>query len=204
MESGGDLTHYTLPSGQKMPSVGFGCWKIPKDKTADQVYGAIKAGYRLIDEAACYGNEVQAGEGIKRAIDEGIVTREELFITSKLWMTYHRPENVPLACERSLKDFGLEYFDLYLIHWPTPTKFIPFEERYPPGITFDPTAEKPIMIPDPVPLRSTWEAMEKLVDAGKVKNIGVSNFKCETVRDLIAYARVKPANLQVELHPYLC
>lgn len=139
-----------------MPSVGFGCWKIPKDQTADQVYNAIKAGYRCIDEAACYGNEVECGQGIKRAIDDGVVTRKDLFITSKLWNQYHRPENVPLACQKSLDDFGLEYFDLYLIHFPVSLKFVPFDVRYPPGLTHDPTAAKPVMIEDPVPARDTW------------------------------------------------
>jgi len=82
-------------------------------------------------------------------------------------------------------------------------KFVPFEVRYPPGITNDPTIAKPVMIPDAVPLRDTWGAMEKLVDAGKVKNLGVSNMNTQLVRDLLSYAKHKPANLQVELHPYL-
>ena len=80
-----DLKHFTLHSGSKMPSIGYGCWKVPNDKIADVVYESIKAGYRLFDEAQGYGNEVECGQGLKRAMDEGIVKREELFITSKLW-----------------------------------------------------------------------------------------------------------------------
>jgi len=84
------------------------------------------------------------------------VTRADLFITSKVWNQYHRPEHVPLACQKSLDDFGLEYFDLYLIHWPVSLKFVPFETRYPPGMVHDPSAEKPVMIEDPVPYKDTW------------------------------------------------
>lgn len=91
-----------------MPVVGFGCWKIGKDVCADSVYNAIKAGYRTLDEACDYGNEKEAGEGIKRAIDEGIVKREDLFVTSKLWNTYHRKEHVKAACVKSLEDLGLK------------------------------------------------------------------------------------------------
>merc|ERR1711935_762304 len=99
MESGGnDLKHFTLPSGDKIPSVGYGTWKVPKDVLPDCVYNAIKMGYRCIDEAAAYGNEKEAGQGIKKALDEGICKREDLFITSKLWNTYHAPEHVEAAC----------------------------------------------------------------------------------------------------------
>jgi len=186
-----------------MPTVGYGTWKSPKDQLPTCTYEAIKMGYRLIDEAAAYGNEKECGEGVKRAIDEGIVTRADLFITSKLWNTYHRPENVEAACRKSLEDFGLEYFDLYIIHFPMSLKFVPFDVRYPPGMTYDPTIEKPIMIEDPVPYQDTWQALEKLVDAGLVKNIGCSNIGCQMLRDVLSYAKHKPANLQVEIHPYL-
>lgn len=90
--------NFILPSGQKMPAVGYGCWKLTKEKTADFIYLAIKLGYRHIDEAAIYANEVECGQGIKRAIDEGIVKREDLFITTKLWCTHKKAEHVKLAC----------------------------------------------------------------------------------------------------------
>ena len=110
-----------------MPSIGLGTWKIPKENCKDTVYEAIKAGYRLIDCACDYGNEVQVGEGIKKAIDEKIITREELFVTSKLWNTYHRKEHVKPAFLKTMKDLGLDYLDLYLVHFPIALKFVPFE-----------------------------------------------------------------------------
>ena len=105
-------------SQSKMLKVGFGLWKIPQDICADAVYEAIKAGYRHLDSACDYGNEVQVGQGIKRAIEEGICAREDLWITSKLWNTYHAKEHVQQAIERSLADLQLDYLDLYLIHFP--------------------------------------------------------------------------------------
>jgi len=114
-----------------MPSVGFGIWQIPRPQTADCVYEAIKAGYRCIDSAPIYLNEIEAGQGIKRAIDEGIVKREDLFITTKLWNAFHRPQHVRQACQKSLTDLGLDYVDLFLIHFPCAIKYIPIEERYP-------------------------------------------------------------------------
>ncbi|KAF9435739.1 NAD(P)H-dependent D-xylose reductase (XR) [Entomortierella beljakovae] len=183
------------PGGYKMPLLGFGTWKVPKDVTAETVYKVIESGYRLLDCACDYGNEVQVGQGIKKAIDAGIVTREELFVTSKLWNTYHHKEHVPLAFARTLKDLGLDYIDLYLIHFPISLKFVPFEERYPP--------EWGNMEQDPVPIHETWGAMEDLVHSGKVRNIGVSNFTAVLLMDLLSYAKVKPAVLHVEIHPYL-
>lgn len=133
-----------------MPCVGYGCWKVPKDVLPECAYQAIKAGYRLFDEACDYGNEKECGQGIKRAIDEGLVKREDLWITSKLWNTYHRKEHVKAACKKSLEDLGLEYLDLYLIHFPIPLKFVPFETRYPPEWSHDPNGENPKMEEDNV------------------------------------------------------
>ncbi|KAF9185523.1 NAD(P)H-dependent D-xylose reductase (XR) [Haplosporangium sp. Z 767] len=183
------------PSGSKMPLLGFGTWKVPKDSTADIVYKAIASGYRLLDCACDYGNEVQVGEGIKKAIADGLVTREELFVTSKLWNTYHHKEHVALGFNRTLSDLGLDYIDLYLIHFPISLKFVPFEERYPP--------EWGNNEQDPVPIHETWAEMEKLVQSGKTKNIGVSNFPAILLMDLLSYAKVKPAVLHIEVHPYL-
>ena len=111
-------TNLVLSSGDKMPQVGLGVWKMPQDICADAVYTAIKNGYRLIDSACDYGNEDKTGAGIKRALDEGICTREDLFITSKLWNTFHRPEHVKTGCLKTMKDLGVDYLDLYLIHFP--------------------------------------------------------------------------------------
>ena len=162
-------------SQSKMPKVGFGLWKIPQDICADAVYEAIKAGYRHLDSACDYGNEVQVGQGIKRAIDEGLCTREDLWITSKLWNTYHAKEHVQQAIERSLSDLQLEYLDLYLIHFPIAQPFVAFDDRYPPEWITDPSAENPKMELAPVPLFETWQAMEALVEKGLTKEIGVCN-----------------------------
>ena len=101
-----------------MPAVGLGLWKIPNEVCDQVVYDAIKVGYRCLDAASDYGNEKETGKGIKRAIDEGIVKRDQLWVTSKLWNTYHRKEHVKAACLKTLSDLGLEYLDLYLIHFP--------------------------------------------------------------------------------------
>lgn len=190
-------------SQSKMPKVGFGLWKIPQDICADAVYEAIKAGYRHLDSACDYGNEVQVGEGIKRAIDEGICTREDLWITSKLWNTYHAKEHVQQAIERSLSDLKLDYLDLYLIHFPIAQPFVAFDDRYPPEWITDPSAANPKMELAPVPLFETWHAMESLVEKGLTKEIGVCNYNTGLLNDLMAYAKIKPAMLQVESHPYL-
>tara|TARA_R110001632_G_scaffold41444_1_gene104168 strand:- start:66793 stop:67758 length:966 start_codon:yes stop_codon:yes gene_type:complete len=190
-------------SQSKMPKVGFGLWKIPQDICADAVYEAIKAGYRHLDSACDYGNEVQVGQGIKRAIEEGICAREDLWITSKLWNTYHAKEHVQQAIERSLADLQLDYLDLYLIHFPIAQPFVAFDDRYPPEWITDPSAENPKMELAPVPLYQTWQAMEALVEKGLTKEIGVCNYNTGLLNDLMAYAKIKPAMLQVESHPYL-
>lgn len=122
----------TLRTGRVMPKLGLGLWKVPKDVCPDTVYNAIKNGYRLLDGAADYGNEAEVGQGIKRAIDDGVVTRADLFITTKLWNTNHRPEHVKQACQKSMSDLGIDYIDLYLIHFPIHLMFVPIDERYPP------------------------------------------------------------------------
>mmetsp|Transcript_12219 Transcript_12219/g.16897 ORF Transcript_12219/g.16897 Transcript_12219/m.16897 type:complete len:186 (-) Transcript_12219:476-1033(-) len=184
-------------SGDKMPAVGLGCWKIPNDVCADIVYQAIKNGYRLLDGACDYGNEVEVGQGLKRAIDEGIVKREDVFVTSKLWNTFHRKEHVKEACLKTLKDLGLEYLDLYLIHFPIALKYVPIEERYPPEWMYsDEKNPKPVMTEDVgVSYRETYEAMQELVNDGLVRNIGCSNMGVAMLREVLCYAKVKPAVL---------
>lgn len=189
--------------GDNLPAVGFGLWKIDKPDTANLVHAAVEAGYRHLDSAADYGNEKEAGEGIKSALAAGLCQREELWVTSKLWNTYHRPENVRAACEKTLSDLGLDYLDLYLIHFPIALKFVDFDVRYPPEWFFDPDAEAPRMEIDPVPLHQTWAAMEDLKESGLVKHIGVCNYNSALLHDLMAYAKQKPEVLQVEAHPYL-
>ncbi len=190
-------------SRQEKPEIGLGLWKIPNPECADIVYNAIKLGYRHIDSASDYGNEVEAGQGIARAIADGLCTREELWITSKLWNTYHSEEHVRPAVEKSLSDLGIEYLDSYLIHFPIAQPYVPFETRYPPEWIFDPEASEPVMKTAPVPLYETWRAMESLVEAGLTRHIGVCNYNSGLLNDLMSYATIKPAELQIESHPYL-
>lgn len=191
------MTNYDIPQ------IGLGLWKIDNSQCADVVYNAIKIGYRLLDSACDYGNEREVGQGIKRAIEDGLCTRENLWITSKLWNTYHQKEHVQLALEKTLEDLGVDYLDSYLIHFPIAQPFVPFETRYPPEWIFDPEASVPVMETAPVPLFETWQAMEALVEKGLVKNIGVCNYSSGLLNDLMSYAKIKPSELQIESHPYL-
>jgi len=187
---------FALPNG-RMPAVGFGCWKVEKDATADLIEKVIKFGYRHIDGACDYANEKEVGQGIKRAIDAGVCKREDLFVTSKLWNTFHAPEHVAVACQKSLDDLGLDYLDLYLIHFPISLKFVPIEVRYPPEWIYDPSSAEKKMEFAPVPVSATWQAMEELVGRGLVKNIGLSNWNAQGLRDIFSYAKLKPSVLQV-------
>jgi diketogulonate reductase-like aldo/keto reductase len=174
----------------------FGFWRL--DNPEETVFQAIKAGYRRLDSACDYGNEVETGKGIQRAIDAGICKREDLHITSKLWNTYHKPEHVELAFKRTLSDLGLTYLDEYLIHFPISMEFVPFEKKYPPewaNLNGD-------MVVVPNDINKTWAAMESLVDKGLTKAIGISNFNCQHLRQLLSVARIRPTTLQVELHPH--
>ena len=187
----------------KIPAVGFGLWKVPNDVCADTVYEAIKAGYRHLDSASDYGNEKQTGEGIARALEDGLCTREELWVVSKLWNTNHAPDNVEPALSRTLKDLQLDYLDLYLIHFPIALAYIPQSTRYPAGWAYDPDATTPTAKFEPVPLHHTWAAMESLVAEKRVRNIGICNYNTGLLNDLMNYATIKPAVLQIESHPYL-
>ncbi|KAI9494786.1 xylose reductase [Zychaea mexicana] len=189
------------PSGDKMPLIGFGCWKIDPNDGAETIYNAIKVGYRLIDSASNYKNEKAIGRGINMAIDEGIVKREDLFVTTKLWSTYHKKEHVRPALEKQLEELGLDYVDMFLVHFPLPLKHVPIEERYPPG--WYQNNDEPVITLDRAPMHECWGAMEKLVEAGLTRNIGVSNFNVQLLMDMLTYANIKPSLLQVELHPYL-
>ena len=193
----------SLNTGVKLPTTDLGLWKIPGADTSRVVKEAITMGYRHFDSACDYGNEAEAGEGIADAISDKLCQREDLWITSKLWNTYHRRDHVRPALERTLKDLRLDYLDLYLIHFPIAQKFVPFEKRYPPEWLFDPDAEHPEIQLDKVPIHETWSAMEELVKAGLVRNLGICNFGTALLQDLINCSQIQPSVLQIERHPYL-
>ncbi|KAK8220475.1 NADP-dependent oxidoreductase domain-containing protein [Phyllosticta capitalensis] len=189
-----------LASGHQMPLVGFGLWKVPKETAADTVYNAIKAGYRLFDGAYDYQNEKEAGQGIQKAIKDGLVKREEIFVTTKLWNNYHRKDVAVKMAKWQNEQWGLGYIDLYLIHFPVSLKYIPHDERPFPAWWLD---DAETIETERVPIRETWEALEQVVDEGIAKSIGVSNFQGQSIYDLLNYNRHPLSSLQIEHHPYL-
>ena len=198
-----DVPTLRLANGDEMPAVGLGLWKIEPARVAEMVDEALKCGYRHLDSACDYGNEAEVGAGLKRALQAGVREREDLWVTSKLWNTYHAAEHVRPALERSLRDLQVDYLDLYLIHFPIALRYVPLEKRYPPGWFYEPEAAEPRAETARVPIWETWQAMENLVRGGPVRNLGVCNFNVALLRDLLSYAEIAPAVLQVELHPLL-
>ena len=193
----------TLADGGLFPSVGLGTWKLAKPLAPALVHEAIRAGYRHLDCACDYGNEPEVGAGLATALRDGLCRRDEMWVTSKLWNTYHEPQHVRAACERSLRDLRLDVLDLYLVHFPIALAFVPFDVRYPPEWFHDPKVPRPAMKPIDVPYADTWGAMEELQRAGLVKRIGVCNLNISLLRDLLASCSIRPAVHQIELHPYL-
>eukprot|EP00088_Acartia_fossae_P025341 TRINITY_DN2616_c0_g1_i3.p1 TRINITY_DN2616_c0_g1~~TRINITY_DN2616_c0_g1_i3.p1 ORF type:complete len:331 (+),score=97.28 TRINITY_DN2616_c0_g1_i3:36-995(+) len=184
-------TSLTLSNGMKMPVLGLGTWKSKPGEVQAAVAHAIKSGYRHIDCAAVYGNEKEVGEGIKASG----VDRNQLWITSKLWNTKHNPEDVEPACRETLADLGLDYIDLYLIHWP-----VAFERG---DNKFPKNEDGTVRYDMDIHPTTTYLAMEKLVEKGLVKSLGLSNFNSEQVKDVMEKSTIKPVTNQVESHPYL-
>ncbi|KIW15135.1 hypothetical protein PV08_05180 [Exophiala spinifera] len=195
------LDTITLASGHQMPLVGFGMWKVPADKAADIVYNAIREGYRLFDGAYDYQNEKEAGEGIRRAIKDGLVKRDEIFVTTKLWNNYHQKDHALQMAKAQNEAWGLDYIDLYLIHFPVALKYIEPEKLKYPAWWMD--VEHKVIETAPIPLQETWQALEEVVDMGIAKSIGISNAQAQTLYDIQRYARHPISSLQIEHHPYL-
>jgi len=180
-----------LNNGQLMPLLGLGTWKSKPGQVEAAVSHALKSGYRHLDCAACYGNEAEVGAGLKSSG----VNREEVFITSKLWNNKHHPEDVEAACRKTLSDLGIEYLDLYLIHWP-----VAFQRG---DVAFPKNEDGTVRYDVDIHPTTTWLAMEKLVEKGLVRSIGVSNFNSEQILDILAKGSIVPVTNQVESHPYL-
>ena len=191
-------TKFALINGAgEMPAVGFGTSFTGKDPkvTTQAVIDALKVGFRHIDCAERYRNEEMVGVAIQEVLKEGKVRREDIFITTKLWNNNHRPERVGPAFEASRRRLQLDYIDCYLVH--TPFAFQPGDEQ-------DPRDEQGQVIYDKgVTLIETWRALELLVDEGKCKSIGLSDITLPAVQEIQAAARIKPAVVEVESHPYL-
>lgn len=183
----------TFRNGDKMPLFGLGTYQSKANDLHDAIISAIKDGYRMIDCAAYYKNEKIIGDTLHEVFKEGLVKREDLFITSKLWNNNHAPEHVEEALRNTLHDLRLDYLDLYLIHWPIALKH---EVEYPQKASDLLPLEK-------CPLAETWKAMEEMQTKGLCRHIGVSNFSIPKLQELIAEAKIKPEMDQVEMHPYL-
>jgi aldehyde reductase len=178
-----------------MPVLGFGTLIPDAATTIRATKDALKAGFRHFDCAERYWNEREVGEGLRAGLAGGGVAREDIFVTTKLWNTNHRPERVKPAFEASLERLGLNYLDLYLIH--TPFAFQPGDEQDPRDQNGD------IIYDRGVTLLETWRAMESLADSGRCRAIGLSDISLSALLPIYESARVKPAVVQVEAHPYL-
>ena len=185
-----------LYSGEKIPAIGlgtFGSDKYDAETVSEAVYGAIQCGYRLIDCAAVYQNEKQIGAVLGRLFTENVIRRKDLFITSKVWNDMHGEGQVLTSCRKSLQDLGLEYLDLYFVHWP-------FPNYHAPGCSGDSRNpdSKPFSVDE---FMQTWRQCEELVDRKLVRYIGMSNMTIPKLKAVLPLCRIKPAALEMELHP---
>jgi len=183
----------SFANGDSMPLLGLGTWKSEPGQVTAAVREAIRLGYRHIDCASIYGNEQEVGQAIRAAIHDGEVSREQLWITSKLWCNALGRDLVEPALRRTLADLQLDWLDLYLIHWPVPIR---------PGVAF-PSSAQDLLPPDDALIRSTWEGMEAVLEEGLTRHIGVSNVSSRKLHDLLDHCRIRPEVNQVELHPLL-
>jgi len=182
-----------LDDADGLPAVGLGTWKSQPNEVGTAVKKAVELGYRHIDCAAIYGNEAEIGAALAECFVAGLVSRDELWITSKLWNDSHGEDDVVPALKRTLADLRLDYLDLYLMHWPVAQR---------KGVTFPQSARDLISLTE-LPIAQTWSGMEQCVEQGLCKYIGVSNFSVAKLKTLDETARIAPAVNQIELHPYL-
>ena len=190
------VPQFDLPGGDRLPAIGlgtFGSDHATPDIVADTVRAAAKMGYRHFDCAAVYGNEAEIGGALRDIVNDG-TPRDELWVTSKLWNDRHHPQQVGPACEQSLRDLGLEYLDLYLIHWP-------FPNYHPPGcdVSSRSADAKPYVHES---YMQTWRELEKLQQRGLVRHIGTSNMSIAKLELLLRDAAIRPAVNEMELHPH--
>lgn len=166
------IPEHKLSTGSKIPATGFGTWNLTGNEGVEAVSEALRVGYRLIDTAMIYGNETEVGEAIRKSS----VPREEIFVTTKLWLNDFGYDNALRAFDESLERLGLEYIDLYLIHWPRDDK----EKR-----------------------QQSWRALSELYKQGRAKSIGVSNYAVEHLKEVLVTSKIPPAVNQIEFHPYI-
>jgi diketogulonate reductase-like aldo/keto reductase len=162
-----------LNGGTAIPRFGLGVYQLPRRATEDAVRWALEAGYRHVDTAAMYGNEAEVGAALRRAVADGIVRREEVFVTTKLWNSDHGYDEALRAFDASAERLGLDYVDLFLLHWPVPGRRL-----------------------------HSWRALERILADGRCRAIGVSNFMVRHLEELLARAKTPPAVNQIELHPW--
>ena len=177
--------------------LGFGTWQCSNEEAKSAVYSAIKAGYRHFDCAYEYLNEPGIGEAIQQAINENLVKRNELWITTKLWNTFHKPDLVEYQCKKSLQNLHLDYLDAFIIHWPLSFVHRNDDDLYPRD------DQNQILYDHGYTLYDTWHEMEKLVEKGLVKHIGISNFTILAMQDLLSKAKILPFVHEIEVHPFL-
>ncbi len=185
-----------LYTGAEIPVLGigtFGSDKYGAREISDAVYGAVKSGYRLIDCASVYQNEKEIGETLKKLFDDNVVTREELFITGKVWNDMHGDGEVIASCRQSLEDLGLDYLDLYLVHWP-------FPNYHAPGCDGDSrnTDSRPFFTEE---FMAVWRQCESLLKEGLVRHIGMSNMTIPKLEKVLPLCEIQPAAIEMELHP---
>ena len=192
-----DLRFKRLPLNTKtgsIPALGFGTLIPDPVATRTATKAALQAGFRVLDTAERYRTEKEVGEALREAIAEGTVKREDVFVITKVWNTNHRPERAKLAFEASLKRLGIDYIDLYLIH--TPFAFQPGEDQDPRD------ASGAVIYDKETTLLDTWRGLESIVDDGKCRAIGLSDVNLEMVKSVHEAARIKPAVVHLEAHPY--